>query len=103
VAAAQVEVADLNAVPRAAARAGAVTACLTKTLQRLTGRRVLARARDAETALALLKFKLTPRHNAHIRRRARSGRGGGKGRCRSRRKCTSTFQNSTGHKQHSFR
>src|SRR5262249_39090630 len=102
VAAAQVEVANLNAVPRAAARAGAVAASLTKALQRLARSRVLARARDAKAAFALLELQLAPRHDAHIRCGSRSGSRGRKGRRRSRRESTSTFQDSAGHKQHSF-
>lgn len=101
-AAAQVEIANLDAVPRAAARAGAVAQSLTKTLQGLTSGCVFARAREAETALALLELQLATRHDAHVLRRSRGGRGAGKGWRRSRRKSTSTFQYSAGHKQHSF-
>src|SRR5262245_53439447 len=102
VTAAQIEVADLNAVPGAAARAGAVAQGLTKALQRLAGDLVIATALNAETTLALLELQFTPRHHAHIRR---GGSGWGIGQMsgrRSGRKSTPTFHDSAGHKQHSF-
>jgi hypothetical protein len=102
VAAAQVEVADLDAIPGATARAGAVAQGLTKALQRLAGRGVFATALNAKTTLAFLELKLAPRHHAHIRRGSRGGCIGRKGRRRSGGESTSTFQDSAGHKQNSF-
>jgi hypothetical protein len=102
VAAAQVEVANLDAVPRAVARAGAVAQRLTKALQRAARDWVVAAALNAETTLALLETQVTPRHHAHIRHRGRGWCIGRKGGCRSGRKSTSTFHHSAGHKQHSF-
>jgi len=102
VTAAQADVADLNAIPGAVARAGAIAQGLTKTLQRSAGDLIVAVAVEAETTLALLELQLAPRHHAHIRRGGNRGAGGRKGRCRSGRKSTPTFHNSAGHKQHSF-
>src|SRR5438067_9035714 len=64
VAAAQIEVADLNAIPGARARTGAVAQGLTKALQSLAGGSVFATAVQPESALALLKLQFTPRHHA---------------------------------------
>jgi hypothetical protein len=97
VAAAQVEVADLNAVPGAAARAGAVAQGLTKALQRLAGCRVFAAALNAKTTFAFLELQLAPRHHAHVRHGGRGGGIGRKGGRRSGRESTSTFQDSAGH------
>lgn len=100
--AAETEVANLDAIPGAAARARAIAESLTKALQRGTGDRIIARAMDAEAPLALLEPQFTPRHHADVRR-GRSGRCiGRKGRRRSGRKSTPTFHHSAGHKQHSF-
>jgi len=101
--AAEVEIADLNSIPGAAARAGSIAERLTKALEGGAGYGIVAAALDAKTTLAFLKLQLAPRHHAYIRRR---GRGGGirrKGRRRSGREGPSTFsQNRAGHKQHSF-
>jgi hypothetical protein len=102
VAAAQVDVADLDAVPGAAARAGAVAQGLTKALQRLARRGIVATAVQLETTLALLELQFTPRHHADVRRGGGGGCIGRKGRRRSGRKSTPTFHDSAGHKQHSF-
>jgi hypothetical protein len=103
VTAAEIEVANLNAVPGAAAGAGAIAQSLTKTLQRGTGNRIVACAVEAEAPLALLEPQFTTRHHADVRRGGRGGgiRRPGSGR-RSGRKSTSTFHHSAGHKQHSF-
>src|SRR5262245_24508986 len=102
VAAAQVEIADLNAIPRAAARASAVTQGLTKALQGLASDAVVAAALNAETTLALLKLQLTPRHHTNGRCGGGSGGIGQMSGRRSGRKSTPTFHDSAGHKQHSF-
>src|SRR5205809_5967319 len=60
VAAAQVEVADLNAVPGAGTRTGAIAQGLTKTLQRAAGDGVAAVALDAKATLALLELQFAP-------------------------------------------
>ena len=101
VAAAQVEIADLNAIPGARARAGAVAQGLTKALQRLASSRIVATALNAKTTFALFELQFTPRHHADIRGGACGGIGR-KGRRRSGRKSTPTFHDSAGHKQHSF-
>jgi len=103
VTAAEIEVANLDAIPGAAAGAGAITKSLTKALQRGTGHRIIARTMEAEAPLALLEPQFTPWHHADIRRGSRGGgirRPGS--RRRSGRKSTSTFHDSAGHKQHSF-
>jgi hypothetical protein len=98
VAAAEVDVANLDAVPRAAAGAGAVAQSLTKTLQGGARNRIVAVALDAEATLTLLKLQLAPRHNAHIGRRGDGGGAGGKGRSRTCDKSAPTFsQYSAGH------
>jgi hypothetical protein len=102
VAAAQVEVADLNAVPGAVARAGAVAQGLTKALQGRAGDRVVAAALDAKSTFALLELQLAPRHHAHILRGCGSGCVPRKGWRRSGGESTPTFHNRAGHKQHSF-
>jgi len=103
VAAAEVEVAHLDAVPSATAGACAVAESLAKTLQRGTGDGIVACAVDSEPALALLKAQLASRHDAHIRRGSGGGGIGREGGRRTCRKGTPTFgQYSAGHKQHSF-
>ena len=101
--AAEIEVANLNAIPGAGARAGAVAQGLTKALQGGAGDLIIARAVQAKTTLALLKPQFAPWHHADIRRGGRGGSIGrpGSGRC-SGRESTSTFHDSAGHKQHSF-
>jgi hypothetical protein len=80
VAAAQAEVADLDAIPGATTGAGAIAQCLTKTLQ--SGRRNLigALAVQLEAALALFEPEFAPGHDTDVR-----GRGGNQGGGRSRR------------------
>ena len=102
VAAAEIEVANLDAIPSAGARAGAIAQGLTKALQRTAGDGVAAVALDAEATLALLELQFAPRHHAHIRRGCGCGASGRKGRRRSGRESTPTFHDSAGHKQHSF-
>ena len=102
VTAAEVEVADLNAIPGARARAGAVAQGLTKALQCGAGDLIAARAINAKATLALLELQLTPRDHADVRRGGGGGGIGRKGRRRSGRKSTPTFHDSAGHKQHSF-
>jgi hypothetical protein len=66
VAAAQVEIANLNAIPRAAARAGTVAQGLTKALQGAAGDGIVAAALNTETSLALFELQLTSRNHAHV-------------------------------------
>src|SRR5207253_10562467 len=68
VAAAEIEVADLNAIPGAGARTGAIAQGLTKALQCGAGDLIAARAINAKTTLALLELQLTPRDHADVRR-----------------------------------
>src|SRR5206468_8773933 len=59
VAAAQVEVADLDAIPGARARTGAVAQGLTKALQRLAGSRIVETELNAKATFALFELEFT--------------------------------------------
>jgi hypothetical protein len=94
--AAQRQIANLYAVPRAAARAGAVAQGLTKALQRGTSDRVVAIAEDLAAGLGFLKPQLAAGHHAHVRRGdRRSGRRSGS--CGKRRPRETFGQYSAGH------
>jgi len=89
VTAAEREIADLDAVPGAAAGARAVAQRLTKVLQRGARRLVVTFAEELEAPLALFKPHFAAGHDADIRRSDRGGRPARKG-CRrsSCGKCT---------------
>jgi hypothetical protein len=101
VAAAQRQIADLDAVPGAAARAHAIAQSLTKILQRGGRLRIVTIAVNAETTLALFEPQLAARNDADVGRRGGRAsarlirprrRPGGEGSAR-------TFgQNSAGHR-----
>ena len=78
VTAAEREIANLHAVPGAAARASAIAQGLTKALQGGAGDGITAIALDSKASLALFELQIAPRHNADVGRGRGRGAGGRK-------------------------